>query len=105
MLDVARQAVAENPGATIMFRCEFHGYRNFPDGTILWETPQVRDGNVDTGMIVCPRLADMPQWAAVGARTYNVDYWFARAMAERTPFVWRTEVLTRMRPHAIATIS
>lgn len=98
-LDMARPIVENNPTALLLFRCEFNGYNVFPDGTLLWRDPQIRDGNVSTSMIVAPKMANTPSWCKHGLRRYNCDlYWIMEMAAVTREVVWRTEVLQRTRP-------
>lgn len=99
-LDVIRQAVADNPGTMLLFRMQFFGYGgSLPDGLVLWRDKAIRDGNVSTGMIACPRLDDMPKWATAGVHTYNCDLWFIAAMAQRVRIAWQTDIVQTTRPH------
>ena len=98
-LATIRPIVAQDAGALFIFRSEYNGYAFVPDGTILWRTPRIVDGNVGTGMIVCPRRPDLPSWCKHGMRTYNADMFFAlEAAAVVGKVTWRSEILTRTRP-------
>lgn len=100
ILPAVRKIVAETPGALFMFRCRFYGYGAISDGAVLWDDTEIRDGNVGTGMIVCPMRRNLPRWTAHGALRYNADFTFARDVAQESQVVWRQEILQIARPTA-----
>ena len=100
VLDCVRKIVAETPGAMFLFRCRFYGYGAIPDGTVLWANNEIRDGNIGTGMIVCPRRRNLPRWTAHGVLRYNADFTFVRDVAQESQVVWRQEILQITRPTA-----
>ena len=100
ILSVVREIVAETPGALFLFRCRFYGYGAIPDGTVLWRDNEIRDGNVGSGMIVCPNKRNLPRWAAHGVLRYNADFTFLRDVAQESQVIWRQEILQITRPTA-----
>lgn len=100
VLPVVREIVAETPGALFLFRCRFYGYGAIPDGTVLWRDNEIRDGNVGSGMIVCPNKRNLPRWAAHGVLRYNADFTFLRDVAQESQVIWRQEILQITRPTA-----
>ena len=98
ILSTAREIVAATPGALFLFRCRFYGYGAIADGTVLWADAEIRDGNVGTGMIVCPNRTNLPRWAAHGVLRYNADFTFVRDVAVESQAVWRQEILQITRP-------
>ncbi len=99
-LSLAREIVADNPGALFLFRCRFYGYPAIPDGSVLWKDCEIRDGNVGTGMIVCPNKRNLPKWAAHGVLRYNADFTFIRDVAAETQVLWEEAILQITRPTA-----
>ena len=99
-LSLAREIVAETPGALFLFRCRFYGYGAIPDGSVLWKDNEIRDGNVGTGMIVCPNRRNLPRWAAHGVLRYNADFTFIRDVAAETQVLWEEAILQITRPTA-----
>ena len=92
-LSLAREIVAETPGALFLFRCRFYGYGAIPDGSVLWKDNEIRDGNVGTGMIVCPNRRNLPRWAAHGVLRYNADFTFIRDVAAETQVLWELSLI------------
>ena len=99
-LSLAREIVAATPGALFLFRCRFYGYGAIPDGSVLWRDNEIRDGNVGTGMIVCPNRRNLPKWAAHGVLRYNADFTFIRDVAAETQVLWEEAILQITRPTA-----
>ena len=99
-LSLAREIVAATPGALFLFRCRFYGYGAIPDGTVLWRDNEIRDGNVGSGMIVCPNRPRLPRWAAHGVLRYNADFTFIRDVAAETQVLWEEAILQITRPTA-----
>lgn len=100
VLGCVRGIVAETPGALFLFRSRYYGYGAIPDGTVLWADNEIRDGNVGTGMIVCPRRPNLPRWAAHGVLRYNADFTFVRDVEAESKVIWRQEILQITRPTA-----
>jgi glycosyltransferase involved in cell wall biosynthesis len=74
-LDAIRAAVEEHPSRILLFRMKFCNTDNpsFPQGTVLWADPEVRESNVATEMVVVPNI---PQKLGTWGRRYAGDYDF-----------------------------
>lgn len=97
-LNVIRDRVGEAPDAAHVFRAEW-GSGHHAAGTVLWETPELRTGNVGTPMVVLPRNAGLPRWMAFNDRGTVSDYGWISAAVAGLELVWHEEIVARVRPY------
>lgn len=91
-LATIRHELQMHPGAFFMFRI------SFPDGLLLWKTPEVREFNIGTATFVHP--ASIP----LGTYThrYGGDFDFIRETLRLNPnrrLIWSTTCPYLIRPH------
>jgi glycosyltransferase involved in cell wall biosynthesis len=99
-----RTAISDNWGVPHIFRMYAGGgggagtdVHNFLGA--LWRTEKLEYGNVGTPMIVVPRLASMPTWAAYHKNSH--DFGFIHEIITRRYnglVVWHPEIIAIIRP-------
>ncbi|WP_020471405.1 glycosyltransferase [Zavarzinella formosa] len=88
-LDKVRRAIAALPNGLFLFRMEFD------EGHVLWQTPEVRFGNIGTPMFVHPAGIPFGIWE----NHYGGDHNFIAGTIRLNPdlpVVWREEVICRI---------
>lgn len=95
-IQAIRTAAREHPGRPLLFQMDFR--RQQWDRPLVWNRPELTEGNVGTPCLVAPVGApfDRP-WSP----RYGGDYDHIRAVCESHPAgpVWRPEVICVCRPH------
>lgn len=87
--EMQEKAILEYPGVPILFRMKY------PEGRTLWETPEVKPGNVSTPQILVPNIKwKLHHWE--GARNMADFIFIDKWRWGKNEIVWRDEVLVNL---------
>jgi hypothetical protein len=92
-LALIRTAIAADPDRPLIFRMDWRTI----GGKVLWERPEVVEGNVGTPCLVAPVSLDGAEWG----NRYTGDCDHIRGTCARHPLgpVWHEDVICVTRPH------
>jgi hypothetical protein len=83
-----QQAIDKHPRQPVIFRMAY------PDGWVLWSTPDLQCGNVSTQMMLLPNYpAKLGSWQS-GRRECDFDF-LASSKWPRHELVWSTDLICR----------
>lgn len=98
-LAAIRASAIEHPGRPLVFRMDWSA----PDGSrrVLWNEPELREGNVGTPLLVTPVTLGHAPWT----HRYAGDFDHISTICSRHPEgpVWVPDVICICRPHRSAT--
>lgn len=85
--EMQQKAIDENPGKPILFQMKY------PDGPVLWETKEIKAGNVSTPQILVPNIKEkLHHWE--GARNM-ADFIFIQKW-KFPEIVWKEQILVNL---------
>jgi glycosyltransferase involved in cell wall biosynthesis len=85
--EIMARAIAEHPGKALLFRMRY------PNGKLLWETPDLVPGNVGSPMILCP---NEPVFITPWKDGRNMaDFIFINEWP-RERIIWREEIIANL---------
>lgn len=95
--DAFRSFAEETPDRVGIFRMRYQFHPSYPRRHVLWETPELREGNVSTQMFCVPNLPDkLGVWNPERAAG-DLDFILGTCALQGDP-IFREEVVAVIRP-------